>query len=94
MAEEFPLPAYLKKRGWRVKIADKEIAETPHATVLFKIKRWRWDLRNERFMDAAPPAREVSDEIVEFLKKKRLALCKAWDKMYGHNPVGVGKGKL
>ena len=89
MAKAFTLPANLKKAGWTLKIRDRERSEPPHSTVIHKTGRWRWDLREKKFMDKEPPPRDVPKAIKNFLKKteNHTAMVEAWDKMYPHNKV-------
>ena len=89
MAKPFDLPATNKRAGWKLKIRDKERSEPPHATVIHKTKSWRWDLREQKFMDKKPPARGVPAAIKSFLKKdeNHKSMVDAWDKMYPHNKV-------
>lgn len=88
MPFEVKLPKKKKDEKWIVKIREKERVEPPHVTVIRKTKTWRWNLRDQKFMDKEPSPREVSKEVVKVLKKRRARLVKEWDKMYPHNPVG------
>jgi len=64
VAYQLPLPLKLKRHGWKVKIADKERLEEPHVTILWKTNRWRWSLRERRFMDATPDPADVPSEVL------------------------------
>jgi len=64
MPYELPLLEPLGSQGWKVKIFDNEPPDHPHATVIFRTKKWRWKLREQSFMDDDPPPREVPKEIV------------------------------
>jgi hypothetical protein len=81
------LPKRLADQGWRVKVSDKERAEPPHATVIRRTKRWRFGLRTGKFLDRVPPAREVPEELIEWLRAHTDELEAAWDRMYPHNRV-------
>ena len=87
MAYELPLPHNLAVQGWKVKIADKEIAEEPHATVIRRVKRWRYSLRSRSFLDDVPPPGEVPKALLKAIDVALAELVAQWDRMYPHNPV-------
>ena len=82
------LPAALRRRGWQVKIREKERLESPHVTVLRKSDTWRIDLRSGRFLDRVPPPRLVPIMLLRFIVGRIAELRRAWDAMYPENPVG------
>jgi hypothetical protein len=88
MPYELKLPAGLSGAGWKVKIRDKERLEPPHATILKGMRAWRWNLRNGRFMDDVPPARDVPSAIMELLRENLERLRREWDRMYPLNQAG------
>ena len=83
------LPTFFTKAGWKVKVRDKERVETPHATIIRGVRAWRWDLRIGAMMDREPPAKDVPAGLLAILRRNRVELCAAWDKMYPLNVVGV-----
>ncbi|HEY9720883.1 MAG TPA: hypothetical protein V6D47_02655 [Oscillatoriaceae cyanobacterium] len=87
MAIDLALPKQLADAGWRVKISDKETVEPPHVTVIKRTNRWRWNLRDQAFMDRRPDPGEVPRELVAYLDENLATLVKAWDGMYPWNPV-------
>jgi hypothetical protein len=84
-----PLPPKPSGDGWKIKIFDKESGlEPPHVTVMHKARKWRFDLRELKFMDQDPPIRDVPKEIIEALKMRDLIkLRHAWDAIHPNNPV-------
>jgi len=88
MAKTFRPPDPVARRGWRVKIRDRERVEPPHVTILFKTKAWRWGLRERRFLDAEPDPGEVPQALVDHLSRILPELIAAWDKLYPDNKVG------
>ena len=87
MAYTLLLSTGLVARGWKVKIRDRERCETPHATILRKLETWRVSLRNEQFLDRAPPPRDVPEAVMEAIAAGLPALIQAWNLMYPENPV-------
>lgn len=87
MAYALKLPAPWKSRGWSAKIRDKERAEPPHVTVLFRTKAWRINLRTKEFMDGRPDPAEVPEALLAWVLAQHAVLVAAWDEMYPHNPV-------
>lgn len=81
------LPEKYAKQGWVAKIRDRERLEPPHVTVMHKTRKWRWDLRELRFMDLEPNPRLVPREIVGVLRNKHAELVSAWGEKYPENPV-------
>jgi hypothetical protein len=87
MAFELELPEPLKGQRWKVKIRDKERAEPPHVTVLWKTQSWRVGLRDLAFLDREPDPGEVPAAILSTIKEKLEELRAQWDHMYPDNPV-------
>ena len=87
MAYSLLLPADLVAEGWKVKIRDRERCETPHATILKKMKGWRVSLRDMNFLDHLPPPREVPDAVTDAIAAGLPRLIQAWNQMYPENPV-------
>ena len=91
MAYTLLLSTGLVARGWKVKIRDRERCETPHATIRRKLETWRMSLRNEQFLDRAPPPRDVPEAVMEAVMEAiaagLLALIQAWNQMYPESPV-------
>lgn len=71
------LPKKLQDQKWKA----------PHVTILHKTRSWRIGLRNGAFLDKEPPAGDVPDELVEFVRKHMGALAARWDAMYPENAV-------
>jgi hypothetical protein len=88
MPIQFEVPEPWNARGWRVKIQDKERLESPHVTVLFKTRKWRFGLRELDFLDAVPDPRDVPKEIVQHLEANVESYTAGWDRLYPNNPVG------
>jgi len=53
------------QRGWKVKIRDRERLETPHVTLLYKTRAWRFGLRSETFLDTESDPTEVPKDVVD-----------------------------
>jgi hypothetical protein len=87
MPYELPLHEPLGSQGWKVKIFDNEPPDDPHATVIFKTKKWRWKLREQSFMDDDPPPREVPREVVAAMSADREELIRQWDRIHPEQPV-------
>jgi len=83
----FPPPEPWVKRGWNVKIAEKECLEPPHVTISNKGRLWRWNLRSQRFMDKKPPPGDVPPEVVAHIQDQLLEIVRRWDAYYPLNPV-------
>lgn len=90
MPFDLPLPSRWKK-GYRVKIREKEVVESPHATILQGTVAYRINLRTGEFMDEDPNPKDVPKELLSYLRSKDVwnQLCKEWDKKYPNNPVGI-----
>lgn len=92
MPFELELPTAVKKRGWKVKIRDRERLEPPHVTILYKTEAWRLGLRDGAFL--VPPGGSWSAILVEVrraIEHGWPTLVAAWDRMYPENPVkGAG----
>src|ERR1044071_8542827 len=93
MAKTFTPPDPLGKRGWRIKIRDRERVEPPHVTILFKTKAWRWGLRERRFLDTEPEPAQVPQGLVEYLHEVLPELIAAWDETYPGNKVSSEEEK-
>jgi hypothetical protein len=87
MAVELDLPANLAQARWKVKIADKERVEPPHATIIRGASRWRICLRTGGFLDRLPDPDEVPQELLDAIDGNFEWLCEQWDAMYPDNPV-------
>jgi hypothetical protein len=83
------LPDSWARRGWKVKIRDRERLEPPHVTILCRMCAWRWDLRACRLMDDEPPPSEIPEEVMETVSASVELLRSEWDRMYPENPVGA-----
>lgn len=70
-------------------IRDRERLEPPHATVLWRTKAWRWNLRDGGFLDSIPDPREVPPELVDTLVQNVSLLRAQWDAMYPNNPISL-----
>ena len=86
------LPAPLPNDGWRVKIFDDELPfEQPHVTIVRNagdgLRKWRISLRDKKFMDKKPPAREVDDDVIEAIENNWKTLKDEWNDRYPNNPV-------
>ncbi len=82
------LPPALERRGWKVKIRERERVEPPHVTVIRRTRTWRFGLGDRRSLDRLPPAREVPAALGEHLLAHFCELRQAWDRMCPENPVG------
>ena len=82
-----PLSEPWKSRGWKVKIAEKERVEPPHATIYHRTCRWRLGLRSGEFLDEEPDPADVPRDLVTVVREQVPVLAEAWDRMYPHNPV-------
>lgn len=89
MPFDFPLPVFLKKAGWKVKIRERETREPPHLTILRRTQAWRVDLRTGEFMDTRPDPNDVPAEIITLIKVPDTwtLICSARDQKYPKNPV-------
>jgi hypothetical protein len=87
MAQEFVVPAPWAKRGWRLKIRDRERVEPPYVTLLCKTRSWRFGLRERAFLDADPPERDVPGEMVRNLEDRIDEFAAVWDSLHPENPV-------
>ncbi|HEX8695459.1 MAG TPA: hypothetical protein VF746_23805 [Longimicrobium sp.] len=87
MPYSLPLPEPWKSRGWKLKIAEKERLEPPHATLYFRTCRWRVCLRGGRFLDPEPDPAYVPRDLVAAVHRELPVLRAAWDGMYPRNPV-------
>jgi hypothetical protein len=87
MPYSLQLPMKLRKL-WKVKIQDREaLYEEPHVTIWRKDQKWRYSLRNRRFLDPQPDPSEVPDEIVELIEAQIEELTRQWDERFPQNPV-------
>jgi hypothetical protein len=91
LPHEFDIPKRLADQGWRVKVLDKERAEPPHVTVTRGPRRWRFGIREDHFLDREPPAREVSKELLAWLRAHKDEFADVWDRKYPHNRVCGGE---
>lgn len=91
MPFNLPMPEPWRSRGWKVKIAEKERVEPPHATIIHRSCRWRLGLRDGAFLDEDPDPAEVPRDLVTLVKDELEVLGEAWDEMYPHNPVSSRK---
>lgn len=87
MPYEFKLGESFESQGWKVKIREKERLEPPHVTVIKGTKAWRWNLRDQTFMDRDPPSKEVPEELVERLKTEHSNFVEQWNLKYPKNKV-------
>jgi len=87
MPYNLQLPKKLRKL-WKVKIQDREaLYEEPHVTIWRKDQKWRYSLRNRRFLDPQPDPSEVPDEIAELIEAQIEELTRQWDERFPQNPV-------
>jgi hypothetical protein len=71
-----------------VKIQDREaLYEEPHVTIWRKDQKWRYSLRNRRFLDPQPDPSGVPGEIVELIEAQIEELTRQWDERFPQNPV-------
>lgn len=89
MTYSLPLPERLARRGWKVKIRDRERVEPPHVTILHRTRAWRYGLREPGFLDRTPDPREVPREVIEAIQERLQELREEWDRVYPENPVGL-----
>ena len=89
VAVNFPLPQPHRGRGWKAKIRDRERAEPPHVTILFKTRAWRLGLREQDYLDARPDPADVPPSVTDHLLSTSVfpTIVTAWDRLYPHNPV-------
>jgi len=87
MPYELPLPEPFGSQGWKVKIFDNEPPDDPHATVIQKTRKWRFALREQRFMDDDPPPREVPKDVVTTMCTNIQELVRQWDLIHPEQPV-------
>lgn len=89
MPIDFPLPAFLTKADWKVKIRAKETREPPHVTILRGTQAWRVNLRTGQFMDTRPDPDDVPVEIINLIETTDTwtLICSEWDRKYPQNPV-------
>ncbi len=57
-------------------------------TVIRGSESWRYDLRERKFMDRVPPARNVDAAVVDYIEENLAVIVAAWDPMYPDNTVG------
>ncbi len=91
MAIEFSVPAPYDKRGWKLKIRDKERVEPPHVSLLHKTRCWRFGLREQEFLDGDPPHRDAPGKLFDDLLARTEEFVVEWDKLYPENPVYSGR---
>jgi hypothetical protein len=81
------LPEPWRSRGWKVKIRDRERLEPPHVTILQKVRKWRFNLRSETFLDRKPAPKEVPKEVLDAIRSNLTLLRQVWNRMYPENPI-------
>jgi len=74
-------------RGWKVKIRDRERLETPHVTLLYKARAWRFGLRSETFLDTESDPTEVPKDVMDQVLASLARLRQEWDRMFPGNPI-------
>jgi hypothetical protein len=87
MATTFPLPPKWEKRGWKLKIRDRERVEPPHVTLLHKTDSWRFGLREKSFLDRKPDPNRVPGDLLTYLLNHYEDYVEAWNAMYPYNTV-------
>jgi hypothetical protein len=87
MAYELRLEEGIRKAGWKVKIRDKEILESPHVTIFSKSRVWRLCLRTGEFLDAGDSWRQIDSQVRRAVTENWQSICDAWDELYPENPV-------
>lgn len=95
----YALPADIKlkckyKDHWKLKIHDKEEVEPPHVTIYGPGEKWRWDLRDKKFMDKEPPPRDVHKEIVKEVGERWVEISYEWNLIHADNPVDIDEDEL
>ena len=88
MAYELEIDDDHRRQGWKVKIRDNERVEPPHVSIIRGTRTWRFGLRDLRFLDVDPPAREVPAGLITLVRARIAILRAAWDRMYAGNPIG------
>jgi hypothetical protein len=87
MPYDLQLPKKLRKL-WKVKIQDREaLYEEPHVTIWCRDRRWRYSIRNRRFLDPKPDPSQVPDAIVELIGAQIEELTVQWNERFPQNPV-------
>jgi len=87
MAFSLPMPEPFKQQGWKAKIRDKEVLESPYVTIMRGVKVWRLSLRDGKFMDQGSSWRGIPGEVREEVERNWRLLHTAWDQIYPENPV-------
>ena len=92
MGYELKMPKPLRDQGWKIKIRDRERTEHPHVTIIRGTQAWRYDIRNDRFMDREPDPKDVPDAVVSLIGQRMKELREHWDRLYPANPVSQSEG--
>lgn len=91
----YDLPLSGNFKPWKVKIFDNELlCEEPHATIIFKMTRWRYSLRRRIFLDAQPNPKGVPEGILAEIEGNLARLCSEWDLRFPTNPVAQSEEDL
>ena len=87
MPYELHLDAGLKKKGWKVKIRDRERLEVPHVTILRKLKTWRLALRSGAFLEESQSWEQIDAAVRQVIDANWKNLQASWDALYPENPI-------
>ncbi|WP_299375192.1 hypothetical protein, partial [uncultured Kiloniella sp.] len=82
------------KNNWKLKIHDKEEREPPHVTIYGGGDKWRWALREKRFMDKRPPHHGVHKDILDEIKERWVEISYEWNLIHADNPVHIDEDLL
>lgn len=84
-----PLPPALKQAGWKVKIHDNELLETPHVTIYQKMVKRRVSLRTGEFLETHHRWSQISKQLAKLIREDATwdELIAEWNKIHGDNPV-------
>jgi hypothetical protein len=85
LTRSFPLPKSLS--GWKLKIRNKETTEPPHISILKGTQCWRYGLRERAFLDKRPKAKDVRQEILDYIEEHYQEIVDKWNETYPLNPV-------
>lgn len=77
----------LEKRGWKLKIRDRERVEPPHITLILKTESWRFGLREKSFLDRKPDPDRIPGDLLAYLLEHYMDYVEGWNALYPHNPV-------
>lgn len=87
MSFSLKLARQWESQGWKVKVRDRERLEPPHVTILHRTRSWRWDLREQQFLDTHPDPAAVPVAIMADVRQSLEMLRRTWNRMYPENPI-------